>query len=122
MTFIKISSVTVCVCFLALNGCKDELTGPHTLQPDANQNVAGVAPATDVIPTYSQERPGTFIDLPDSTLWRHVEYSDRIAVVGLRKPGMNRGVYRGRVLMDRAEWKRGQSRDHLTTRRGVDMG
>ena len=80
---------------------------------------AASAPSTDTIPTYTEERPGTFVDMPDSLLWQHIEYSEHIAVVGLRKPGRNRGVYRGRVLMDHSTWE--QSRHAVMSRPGVEL-
>jgi subtilisin family serine protease len=57
--------------------------------------------------------------MPDSALWQHIEYSSGVAVVGLRKPGVNRGVYRGRVLMSRSEWE--HSRHAITSQAGVEL-
>jgi subtilisin family serine protease len=73
----------------------------------------------DDVPSYSQERPGTFVDMPDSLLWGHITHSGHVAIVGLRKPGRNRGVYRGRVLMDRSQWE--QSRHAVTSASGVEL-
>jgi subtilisin family serine protease len=57
--------------------------------------------------------------MPDSLLWEHIRYSERVGVVGLRKPGVNRGVYRGRVLMDRSQWE--QSKNAVTSAPGVEL-
>jgi hypothetical protein len=71
------------------------------------------------VPTYSQERPGTFADMADSLLWKHIEYSGNVAAVGLRKPGRTRGMYRGRLLMDRAELP--QFSRAVTSSAGVEL-
>jgi hypothetical protein len=42
--------------------------------------------------------------MSDEELWSHIEYSERTAVVGLKAPGAVRGVYQGRLLLDRTEW------------------
>lgn len=107
----------IAACILALTGCMDEPTSPRQASSEPSLSASDAAP--DTIPTYSEERPGTFVDMPDSLLWEHIEYSEHTAVVGLRKPGRNRGVYHGRVLMDRSQWER--SRHAITSRPGVEL-
>lgn len=106
-------------CVLILSSCTDEPRSLATAPSESTLSQAGSAVGADTIPTYSQERPGTFVDMPDSLLWQHVEYSERVAVVGLRQPGRNRGVYRGRVLMDRSQWE--QARRAVIARPGVEL-
>lgn len=115
----KRSFLAISACMLALAGCADEPTRPASAPATPSLSQTASASSTDTVPTYSQERPGTFVDMPDSLLWQHIEYSEGVAVVGLRKPGRNRGVYRGRVLMDRSQWQ--QSRHAVTSRPGVEL-
>lgn len=60
------------------------------------------------VPARRFQRPGTWLDKGDAELWRVIEQGGGRAVVGLKAPGANRGVYRGRVLMDRARWQKSQ--------------
>jgi hypothetical protein len=82
-------------------GCHDVLTSPEAAA-EQSATARGVA---EHVPTYAEERPGTFADMADSALWKHIEYSQGVAVVGLRKPGANRGVYHGRILIDQDQWR-----------------
>jgi hypothetical protein len=106
-------------CTFTAAACSDELTTPTPLPPQSAQNIAAGPINPGAVPTYSQERPGSFVDMPDTALWKHVEYSERTAVVGLRKPGVNRGVYRGRVLVSRSEWE--HARRAITSQQGVEL-
>lgn len=87
---------------VALSACKDDLTRPSPILPETPATFA--QHGSGGVPTYSQERPGTFVDMADDLLWRHIVFSDSTAVIGLRHPGTNRGFYRGKVLMDRMQW------------------
>lgn len=100
---------------VVLTGCTDEEFSPV----GSRQEASSLRNPDEDVPTYSQERPGTFVDAPDSTLWKHIQHSDRIAVVGLRVPGRNRGVYRGRLLMDRAQWA--EAKHAVVSLPGVDL-
>lgn len=109
------TAVSLSTLFLvAAAGCSD-IGGSSPVAPD-------LAPGLELneqVPTYAEERPGTFADMPDESLWEHVAYSGRVAVVGLRKPGANRGVYKGRILVDRASWM--NARQAVVTQRGVEL-
>ncbi len=106
-------------CLLAVTACTDDALLP-TAAP-VQRTSAITAPNADPggVPTYSQERPGTFADMADSLLWKHIEHSGGIAAVGLRKPGRARGMYRGRLLMDRSELP--QFSRAVTSHPGVDL-
>lgn len=43
--------------------------------------------------------------LSDSTLWATIVRTDTVVVVGLKEPGSQRGVVRGRSVVSRARWK-----------------
>jgi serine protease len=102
---------------LVLAACADSTVTPVTLDdaPAADLSRAA-APA---IPSRSQERPGTLIDLPDAELWRHIEAAGGMAVIGLKAPGAVRGTYQGRLLLDRGQWGRG--REAMLTARGITV-
>lgn len=104
---------------LIAGACRDAPTSPSGTIPGPSAAAFVSQESADGIPTYSQERPGTFVDMPDSLLWQHITYSEHVAVVGLRKPGRNRGVYRGRVLMDHSQWE--QSKNAVTSAPGVEL-
>lgn len=91
---------------------------------DAPQPLAPAAPAASAaqdpqVPGRSQQRPGTLADLPDAELWRYVAAGEGRAAIGLKSPGTNRGVYRGRVLVDGADWSRGRAA--VVAQRGVTL-
>jgi hypothetical protein len=103
---------------LAIGGmvaCDESPTGPGVGTVDA----AAERSAAARVPTYAEERPGTFADMADSLLWQHVDYSEGVAVIGLRTPGVNRGVYHGRILMDRTQWQ--SSAAAVTAQPGVRL-
>lgn len=95
-------------------GCVDA-GGNSPLAPDLAPGLA----ANERVPTYSEERPGTFADMADEALWAHVAHSGNVAVVGLRKPGTNRGVYRGRILVDGESWS--NAKQAVAAQRGVTV-
>ncbi|WP_420128606.1 S8/S53 family peptidase [Longimicrobium sp.] len=99
-----------------LAACTDAPTTTALASADPAPDLSA---AGDHVPTYSQERLGTFVDATDEELWKHIEYSERTGVVGLRRPGANRGVYRGRVLMDRSQWE--NSRRAAASQPGVEL-
>jgi subtilisin family serine protease len=71
------------------------------------------------IPTRAQQRPGTWVERTDDQLWAAVAASGGRAAVGLRAPGAPRGVWRGRVLVSRAEWADGRAA--VLAQRGVRL-
>jgi hypothetical protein len=103
---------------LVLSACTE--SAPPIAAPDDAQAVR-IAPGADPhgIPTRSEERPGTLIDLPDAALWRHIAAADGMAVVGLKAPGRVRGVYRGELLLSRVEWR--QAHRAVESERGVSV-
>lgn len=94
--------------------CSDDPATPLT--PDA-ASLAGVSDPD--VPPRSAERPGTMIELSDEALWALVEDSDHRVAVGLKRPGANRGVYQGRVLVTRSEWT--QARNAVLDHPGVEL-
>jgi hypothetical protein len=103
---------------LVVGGCADASTGPSvSAGPDAPAE--SLSPSRPEVPSRSEERPGTLIDLPDAELWKHIVHSGGIAVVGLKSAGAVRGTYRGEVLIDRAEWL--QARQAVATPRGITV-
>jgi Subtilase family len=87
---------------LALAACG--LEGVPTGEPpllSANQG------STDIegVPTRGPgpDGPG-FRALSDTELWRRIRAGENRAVVGFKLPTRNRGVYKGRLLLERAEW------------------
>jgi serine protease len=84
---------------LFLASCSDRPSTPLTVEPDASSSVSS-NPGRQNVPSRSQERPGTFVDVPDERLWDHILFSDRQAVVGLKAPGAARGTYLGQLLID----------------------
>lgn len=111
------SRIALLLPLLALAACTDEPTSLVTTPAVPSSLV--LAQSSGRVPTYSEERPGTFVDMPDEALWKHIAYADSTAVVGLRKPGLKRGAYKGRVLMDRTQWV--QSRRAVMERVGVEL-
>lgn len=96
----------------ALAACSDGTPAA----PDAD---ASLARAGEPIPTRQQERPGTLIELSDAEMWRHVRDGGGRAVVGLKAPGQVRGVWRGEVLVTRAQ--KSQARSAVLAQRGVRL-
>lgn len=114
-------TISVVIGFALLTGaaCAND-AGRSPLTP-TESSLSQLAPsmADEQVPTYSEERPGTFVDMPDEVLWEHISYSRNVAVIGLRKPGVNRGTYRGRILLDRAEWA--NAAHAVVAQRGVTL-
>ena len=100
--------------FALLAACADDAPAPTA--PAAPPAAAGQGPQ---VPDRSQHRPGTLADLPDAELWRYVAAGEGRAAVGLKSPGANRGVYRGRVLVSGADWSRGRAA--VVAQRGVTL-
>jgi len=97
MPLVPRSGPLVALAMLALAACSDVQAPLST--PDATP--VTLDPAGRPIPTRAQERPGTFADMPDAALWRHVEASGGMVTVGLKSPGSPRGTWRGQLLIDR---------------------
>lgn len=89
---------------------------------DADQPVApDVQPGLDrsgqPVPTRQEQRGGTFLELSDAQLWTAVQEGGGRVMVGLKAPGGARGVWRGKVLVDRATWTQGSAA--VLAQRGV---
>lgn len=97
-----------------LAACADDAPAPTA--PDAPAASAAQDPQ---VPSRSRQRPGTLADLPDAELWRYVAAGEGRAAVGLKAPGANRGVYRGRVLVGASDWSRGRAA--VAAQRGVTL-
>lgn len=97
-----------------LAACADDAPAP--LAPAAPAASAAQDPQ---VPSRSQQHPGTLADLPDAELWRYVAAGEGRAAIGLKSPGRNRGVYRGRVLVDGGDWDRGRAA--VVAQRGVTL-
>ena len=106
-------------CVFALASCADESTNSTPTPNKPAQRVVVGAQSVDVVPPYSQERHGTFVDMPHSALWRHTDYCQGVVVIALRRTGVNRGVYRGRILINRTEWQ--QARHAITSHTGEEL-
>lgn len=81
--------------------CADGAPTPTTPEPEAPGSFQ-----PSQIPSRAQSRPGAVAAATDGKLWDAVRASGGQAVVGLRAPGMPRGVWRGRVLLSRGQWQR----------------
>ncbi len=111
------SFLVVCVSSLVgLAACSDEPRTPFSTEPSPS---ASTAQSQDTIPTRSQERSGTFADFSDEALWSYIVGSNNIAVIGLKAPGANRGMWRGKVLLDRSQWE--QARQAVLSEQGVAL-
>lgn len=98
-----------------LAACADGAPEPTPLAPSA----PAASAAQDGVPTRSQQRAGTFVELSDAELWHLVAAGEGRAAVGLKAPGEARGVWRGQVLVDRGEWA--QARAAVVNRPGVTL-
>lgn len=85
---------------VALAACTDGT--PTGSGPDAAPQAP--PPSALHVPLRGAERPGTLISRDDRELWLHLSASGGRAVVGLKAPDENRGVYRGRLLVTPEEW------------------
>ncbi|HEV2146180.1 MAG TPA: S8/S53 family peptidase [Longimicrobiaceae bacterium] len=108
-------SAALAAALALLAACSDDTRDPSPVAPAEPAASAG----QDPVPTRSQQRAGTFVELSDAELWRYVAAAEGRATVGLKAPGKNRGVWRGQVLVDGAEWARG--RTAVTAQRGVSL-
>ncbi|HEY7769462.1 S8/S53 family peptidase [Longimicrobium sp.] len=61
------------------------------------------------VPTRQEQRAGTFIELSDAQLWTAVQEGGGRVMVGLKAPGGARGVWQGKVLVDRGTWTQGSA-------------
>lgn len=89
---------------LLLTACAD-LTDPPSggVGADEAGAITGASLA-EPVPPRQQQRGGTWIQQADAPLWRAVRAADGLAVVGVKAPGAERGVYRGRLLLERRAW------------------
>jgi subtilisin family serine protease len=101
---------------LVLSACVDRT--PTGIAPPDGPAAEGRS-GDSRIPTRSEERPGTLIDLDDAALWSLMVPSGGRAVVALKAPGAPRGVWQGEVLMDRGQWR--QARQAVLAQRGVRL-
>lgn len=95
-----------------LAACSDGTPSGPDLDPSLANN-------GQPIPTRQEQRPGTFIDKSDAELWSYVQASEGRVVVGLRAPGVARGVWRGKVLVDGNQ--KAQGRAAVLAQRGVEL-
>ncbi|HEX2093297.1 MAG TPA: S8/S53 family peptidase [Longimicrobiaceae bacterium] len=103
---------------VALAACADDPRDPSPLAPP-DAPAASAAVQDPDVPPRTQQRPGTFLELSDAELWRYIAEGEGRAMVGLKAPGRNRGVWRGRVLLDSGEWA--QARNAVLGQRGVTL-
>lgn len=96
----------------ALAACSDGSPSGPDLDP-------ALASAGEQIPTRQQQRPGTFIEKSDAELWSYVQASEGRVAVGLKVPGSARGVWKGKVLVDRNQ--KAQGRAAVLAQRGVQL-
>jgi subtilisin family serine protease len=108
-----IRRITPAVLALAvLAACSDGSPSGPDLDPS-------LASAGQPIPTRQEQRPGTLIEKSDAELWSYVQASEGRVAVGLKQPGAARGVYRGRILVDRSQ--KAQGRAAVLAQRGVQL-
>ena len=96
----------------ALAACSDATPSGPDLDPS-------LANAGQPIPTRQEQRPGTLIEKSDAELWSYVQFSEGRVAVGLKAPGVARGVWRGKVLVDRNQ--KAQGRAAVLAQRGVQL-
>jgi serine protease len=109
-------SASLVLLLVALGACADDAVRTTPLEVDP---AVLSASAGQEIPSRSEERPGTFLDLSDEELWERVSASGGVAAVGLKAPGRARGVYEGQLLLTRAQWS--QARNAVTGRPGAQL-
>jgi subtilisin family serine protease len=98
-----IRRITPAVLALAvLAACSDGSPSGPDLDPS-------LANAGQPIPTRQEQHPGTLIEKSDAELWTYVQASEGRVVVGLKTPGVARGVWRGKVLVDRSQQAQGRA-------------
>lgn len=96
----------------ALAACSDGTPSGPDLDPSLANN-------GQPIPSRQEQRPGTLIEKSDAELWSLVQFSEGRVAVGLKQPGVARGVYRGQILVDRAQ--KAQGRAAVLAQRGVQL-
>lgn len=96
----------------ALAACSDGSPSGPDLDPS-------LVNAGQPIPTRQEQRPGTLIEKSDAELWSYVQFSEGRVAVGLKQPGVARGVWRGKVLVDRSQ--KAQARAAVLSQRGVQL-
>ncbi|HEX2207059.1 MAG TPA: S8/S53 family peptidase [Longimicrobium sp.] len=108
-----IRSLTTAVLALAvLAACSDGTPSGPDLDPS-------LANAGQPIPTRQEQRPGTLIEKSDAELWSLVQFSEGRVAIGLKQPGVARGVWRGKVLVDRNQ--KAQGRAAVLAQPGVQL-
>jgi len=118
MTSCRCSLAGAVLLLVGLSACTEQPTTPRSADK-AGPPVAAMTDDPQRVPTRAEERPGTFIDMSDAELWRHLQHSDRTAAIGLKAPGAVRGVYRGEILVDRAQFN--QATVAMNTHQGVSV-
>jgi subtilisin family serine protease len=97
----------------ALAACSD---ADQPVAPDVQPDLAH---SGQPVPTRQEQRGGTFIELSDEQLWTAVQEGGGRVMVGLKAPGGARGVWQGKVLVDRATWTQGSAA--VLAQRGVQL-
>jgi hypothetical protein len=87
----------------ALAACSD---ADQPVAPDVQPDLAR---SGQPVPTRQEQRGGTFIELSDAQLWTAVQEGGGRVMVGLKAPGGARGVWQGKVLVDRGTWTQGSA-------------
>ena len=115
MSFFRRTGPLALAALMGLAACSDQQpTAPAATDPALSRGPDG-----QPIPTRAQERPGTFVEMSDDALWPHVAAGGGVVTVGLKTPGAPRGVYKGRVLVDRATWS--QAERAVLAQKGVEL-
>ncbi|HEX7049198.1 MAG TPA: S8/S53 family peptidase [Longimicrobiales bacterium] len=93
--------VAVLVAVLA-SGCAE--TNPaDPFQGSSPSFSRAPAGALDDVPPRSEDFGAVWAELSDDSLWAYVAARDSMIVVGLKKPGARRGVWRSRILIPGAD-------------------
>jgi subtilisin family serine protease len=103
---------------LLLGACADLSSPGGPPGADAAAGIVAVASA-EPVPPRRLDRAGTWLDRTDPALWQAVQASGGLAVVGIKGPTAERGVYRGRLLLEPREWR--SRAVELAARRGVEV-
>jgi hypothetical protein len=110
---LRSKSALLLLALAGLSACSDGT--PTATAPNGAATSRAAAPGD--VPPRSQDRAGGFVDMSDEALWGFVSASDGMVVVGLKAPGANRGVWRGKLLVDRSQWE--QAHRAVVSQRGV---
>ncbi len=106
----------LCLAFAGLAACTDQNELPLT--PNRPELVAADVGLQEVPPRTVDPRYN-FVHMSDDSLWQRVVESGNVAVIGLKAPGANRGVYKGRVLIRHSEVV--QAKETILALRGVEI-